>query len=64
MFLKPDIQPHATDFIKEMIELIEKMIDNGVAYESESHVLFDVKKYSAYGKFQEEILKIKLQGVE
>ncbi len=48
--LPPDIQPHATDFIPEMIELIEMMMANGSAYESEGHVLFDVTSYSAYGK--------------
>ncbi len=46
----PDIQPHATDHIEDMIELVKKMIDNGTAYESEGHVLFDVTAYSAYGK--------------
>ena len=29
----PDIQPKATDHIKQMIELVEKMIKNGTAYE-------------------------------
>ena len=48
--IAPDIQPHATDFINEMIDLVKKMIHNGTAYESEGHVLFNVKKYSAYGK--------------
>ena len=48
--IAPDIQPHATDFINEMIDLVKKMIHNGTAYESDGHVLFNVKKYSAYGK--------------
>ena len=46
----PDIQPHATDYIEDMIDLVEKMIDNNTAYESEGHVLFDITSYSAYGK--------------
>ena len=46
----PDIQPHATDYIDGMIELIQMMIDRDSAYESEGHVLFDVTSYSAYGK--------------
>ena len=48
--LKPDAQPHATDYIEDMIELIEKNIQNDRAYESEGHVLFDVSSYPAYGK--------------
>ena len=47
--LPPDIQPHATDHITEMIELIEKNINNGKAYVSKGHVLFDVDTYDAYG---------------
>ena len=46
----PDIQPHATDYIDGMIELIQMMINRDSAYESEGHVLFDVTSYSAYGK--------------
>ena len=46
----PDIQPHATDYIEDMIDLVQKMIDNNTAYESEGHVLFDITSYSAYGK--------------
>jgi cysteinyl-tRNA synthetase len=45
----PDIQPRATDHIKEMIDLITKLIDSGNAYEKNSHVLFHVPSYSKYG---------------
>ena len=45
----PDIQPRATDHIKEMIELITKLIDSGNAYEKNGHVLFHVPSYSKYG---------------
>jgi cysteinyl-tRNA synthetase len=60
--LKPDIQPHATDFINEMIDLIKKMIINDTAYESEGHVLFNVKKYSAYGKLSGRNIEEQLAG--
>ena len=45
----PDIQPRATDHIKEMIDLITKLIDGGNAYEKNGHVLFHVPSYSKYG---------------
>jgi len=48
--LPPDKQPHATEHINEMIDLIKKNIDNGKAYVSDGHVLFDVSSYSAYGQ--------------
>ena len=60
--LKPDIQPHATDFINEMIDLVQKMIANDTAYESEGHVLFNVKKYSAYGKLSGRNIEDQLAG--
>ena len=49
--LSPDIQPRATQHISDMINLVKQMIDNGYAYESENHVLFDVTSYKSYGKF-------------
>ena len=45
----PDIEPKATDHIKEMIEMIEDLLTKGYAYESEGHVLFSVDSYSGYG---------------
>ena len=40
--LKPDIQPRATDHIKEMISLIDQLIKQNNAYVSDNHVLFNV----------------------
>ena len=60
--IKPDIQPHATDFIEEMINLVQKMIANKTAYVSEEHVLFDVTKYNAYGKLSGRNIEEQLAG--
>ena len=46
---EPDHQPKATEFIDEMIELIETLIDKGHAYEKDGHVLFHVLSYEQYG---------------
>ena len=48
--LAPDIQPKATEYIPEMIELIVELIEKGFAYEKEGHVLFHVPTYQNYGK--------------
>ena len=45
----PNIQPHATDHINEMIDLIKKLIENNYAYEKDGHVLFHVPSFSKYG---------------
>ena len=46
---KPDIQPKATDYIKEMIDLIKTLIKNNFAYEKDGHVLFHVPSFKNYG---------------
>ncbi len=48
--LTPDIQPKATEYIPEMIELIVELIEKDFAYEKEGHVLFHVPTYQNYGK--------------
>ena len=46
---KPDLIPHATDYINEMIELIEDLIKKGYAYVSDGDVFFRVSKIKDYG---------------
>jgi cysteinyl-tRNA synthetase len=46
---KPDLIPHATDYIHEMIELIEDLIQKGYAYVSDGDVFFRVSKIKDYG---------------
>ncbi len=45
----PDIQPFATNFIKEMITYIEKLIKLDKAYEANGNVLFRVSTFKNYG---------------
>ena len=45
----PDIQPFATDFIQEMIEYIQKLIDLDKAYAVDGNVLFRVGSFKNYG---------------
>ena len=44
--IRPTIEPTATGHIVEQIEMIKQLINNGVAYESNGSVYFDVKKYN------------------
>ena len=51
--LPPSIEPTATGHIIEQIQMIEKILANGYAYEVDGNVYFDVVKYNkdhAYGK--------------
>jgi len=49
LVMAPDIQPKATEYIPEMIALINDLIDKNHAYEKEGHVLFHVPSYEKYG---------------
>ncbi len=44
--LPPSIEPQASGHIIEQIQLVEKILKNGFAYESEGSVYFDVEKYN------------------
>lgn len=48
--IRPDIVSRATDNIPEQIELIKKLMDKGVAYDTPEAVYFDVSKFPDYGK--------------
>jgi cysteinyl-tRNA synthetase len=48
-FLPPTIEPTATGHIVEQIELTQKLIELGFAYESNGSVYFDVFAYNAKG---------------
>lgn len=48
-FLPPTIEPTATGHILEQIELTEKLIADGFAYESNGSIYFDVFAYNAKG---------------
>jgi cysteinyl-tRNA synthetase len=48
--LAPDIEPHATAHIPQMIALVETLIANGNAYVADGHVLFEVATMRDYGR--------------
>ena len=46
---KPDEIPHATDYIEEMINFINELIEKGYAYVVDGDVFFRVNKIADYG---------------
>jgi len=48
--LEPTFEPRATEFIEQMKEMIEVLVEQGNAYAAEGHVLFDVASMPEYGK--------------
>ena len=46
---KPEVVCKATEHIKEMLELVEKIMERGYAYETSTAIYFDVSKLDEYG---------------
>ncbi len=49
--LPPSIEPHATGHIIEQQQLVQQILDNGFAYESNGSVYFDVEKYDKVHRY-------------
>ena len=47
---RPDHEPRATDYIAQMIGMIDQLIEGGHAYARDGHVLFRVRSYADYGQ--------------
>jgi len=63
--LPPSIEPRATGHIIEQIEMVQKILKNGFAYEVNSSVYLDVKKYNAsypYGTLSGRNIEDTLEG--
>lgn len=60
---RPDISPRASGHIPEQIEMIEKIIENGNAYEANGNVYFDVTSDPDYGKLSGRQLEEQQSGV-
>jgi cysteinyl-tRNA synthetase len=46
---QPSIEPRATDHIDQMIDMIQRLLDAGHAYEAQGHVLFAIESFDKYG---------------
>lgn len=62
--LSPDQEPRATLHIKEMLDLIQQLLDKGRAYIAENgDVYFDVTKFSRYGELAHQDLEQLQAGI-
>jgi len=61
--IKPaDVYPKATENIPYIIELIQKLLDKGYAYQADGDVYYDVTKFSDYGKLSGKNLEELISG--
>ncbi len=59
---KADCYPRATEHIKEIVELIKKLEDRGLAYSVGGDVFFRINKFPSYGKLSHQNLGDVLAG--
>ena len=55
---RPEVAPRATEHIAEMIEIIQTLLENGKAYESDGSIYYRISAFPEYGKLS----KIKFEG--
>lgn len=54
---RPDVEPRATQYIDEIIALVEKLIERGFAYVADNgDVMFEVSQFDEYGKLSKQDL--------
>ena len=54
---RADLYPKASENIKDMIEIINKILENGYGYISNGDVYFSVEKFKDYGKLSKQRLE-------
>jgi len=59
---EPDIEPKATETIKDMIAFIELLIKKGYAYESSGSVYFNIRKFAKYGELSKQSIDQMAEG--
>jgi cysteinyl-tRNA synthetase len=59
---RADVEPKATDHIKEIIEMVKGLFEKGYAYEVDGSVYFEVSKFTGYGKLSKRDLEDMMAG--
>ena len=57
------VYPWATQHIPEMISIVEKLLDNGYAYQAGGNIYFNVNQFQEYGKLSRNFGGDLLEGV-
>jgi len=59
---KPDVEPKATEHIKDMMRIINVLLKKDYAYEASGDIYFRVKNFKNYGKLSHQSLKMMASG--
>ena len=55
-----DKYPRATEHIKEMVDIVDKLLKKGYAYKTDDGIYFNIKKFKNYGK----LARLNLKGLK
>lgn len=61
-FLKPFKRPRATEEIVDQVEMVQVLLNKGIAYDTKEAVYFDITKYENYGELSGQKLSDKKIG--
>ena len=59
---RPEVAPRATEHIKEMVEIIQTLLDNGHAYESDGSIYYRISSFPDYGKLSKIVFAGNIAG--
>lgn len=60
--LEPDVEPRVSDTIPEILNLVQQLIDKGLAYEVDGDVYYRVTAFKGYGKLSHRSVDEMLEG--
>lgn len=60
--IQPDFKPRASEYIKPMQVMIQKLLDSGYAYITDLAVVYDVSKFPNYNKLNHQKLDLNVKG--
>jgi cysteinyl-tRNA synthetase len=60
--LRPSREPRATEFVPQMVALMQTLVAKGFAYEAQGHVLFNVPAMPEYGRLSRRSLDDMIAG--
>jgi len=56
--IKPNKEPKATEFVPEIVSMVQKLVDNGLAYPAANgDVYYEVNKFANYGRLSHKNLE-------
>ncbi|ACM24041.1 MULTISPECIES: cysteine--tRNA ligase [Thermotoga] len=57
-----NFHPRTTDFVDDIVEIIEKLVERGYAYQTKTGVYFDVRKFKKYGELSKKRIEDLIAG--